>query len=76
MPTANSDSFDELQTALLRAWEVLRSRAESPDRLGHSADPFNEYTNPIHTNSDVNENSVEKSASVTPELRRSSQAGC
>ena len=76
MPTANSDSFDEFEAALLRAWEVLRSRAESPDRLVHSGDPFNEYTNPIHANSDVNENSVEKSASVTPERRRSSQAGC
>jgi hypothetical protein len=75
MPTASSDSFDEFETALRRAWEVLRSRAESPDRLVHSADPFNE-SNPIHANSDVNENSLEKSASVTPDPRRSSQAGC
>jgi hypothetical protein len=76
MPTANSDSFDELETALRRAWEVLCSRAESPDRLVHSADPFNEYTNPIHANSDAKQDSLEKSASVTPEPCRSSQAGC
>lgn len=76
MPTANSDGFDEFEAALLRAWEVLRSRAESPDRLVHSADPFNEYTNPIHANSDVNENGLEKRASVAPDPPRSSQAGC
>jgi hypothetical protein len=76
MPTANSDSFDELETALLHAWEVLRSRTESPDRLMRSADPLKEYPNPVHTNSEVNQNSLEKSASVALEPRRSPQAGC
>jgi hypothetical protein len=75
MPTANSDSLDEFEKALLHAWEVLRSRTESPDRLMRSADPFKEHPGPVHTNSDVNQNSVEKSASVALEPRRSPQAG-
>jgi hypothetical protein len=76
MPTANSDSFDELETALLHAWEVLRSRTESPDRLTRSADPLNECPDPVHTNSEVNQNSLEKSASAGLEPHRSPQAGC
>ena len=76
MPTTNSDSFDELETALLHAWEVLRSRTESPDRLMRSADPLDECPDPVHTNSDVNQNSLETSASVALEPHRSPQAGC
>jgi hypothetical protein len=76
MPTANSDSFDEFERALCHAWEILRSRTESPDRLTRSADPLKEHPDPVHTNSDVNQNSLEKSASVALEPRRSPQAGC
>jgi len=75
MPIANSDSFDELETALLHAWEVLRSRSESPDHPMRSAGPLNEHPDPVHTNSDVNQNSLEKSASAL-EARRSPRAGC
>ncbi len=76
MPTANSDSFDELETALLHAWEVLRSCTESPDHRMRSAGPSNEHPDAVHTNSDVNQNSLEKSASAGLEARRSPQAGC
>lgn len=76
MPTANGDSFDELETALLHAWEVLRRRTESPDRLMPLADTVKEHPNPVHMNSDVNQNSLEKSASAGLEPRRSPQAGC
>ena len=76
MLPANSDSFDEFEIALHRAWEILRDRAESPDRLVHSADPLKEYTNPVHPNSDVNQNSLEKGASVAPNPGPCSQAGC
>jgi hypothetical protein len=76
MPTANSDSFDELETALLHAWEVLRSRTESPDHPKRSAGPLKEHPDPVHTNSDVNPNSLENSASAGLEPRRSPQAGC
>jgi hypothetical protein len=73
MPSANSDSFDEFETALHQAWEILRDRA---DGLVHSADPLKEYTNPVHTNSDVNQDTLEKGASVAPNPRPCSQAGC
>ena len=76
MPTANNDSFDELETALLRAWEVLRSRTESPDQPMRSASPLKEHPDRVHTNSDVNQNSLEKSVSAGLEPRRSPQAGC
>jgi hypothetical protein len=76
MLLANSDSFDEFEIALHQAWEILRGCAELPDRLVHPADPLKEYANPVHTNSDVNQNSLEKSASVALEPRRSPQAGC
>jgi hypothetical protein len=76
MPTANSDSFDELETALLHAWEVLRSRTDSPDHPMRSASPLKEHPDRVHTNSDVNQNSLEKSASAGLEPRRSPQAGC
>jgi hypothetical protein len=66
MPPASSDSFDEFEIALRQAWEILRGRAESPGRLERPADPSKEYTNPVHTNSDVNLNNLEKSATVAP----------
>jgi hypothetical protein len=62
MPTADSNSFDELETALLHAWEVLRSRTESPDHPMRSAGPLKEHPDPVHTNPDVNQNNLEKSA--------------
>jgi hypothetical protein len=64
MLPADSDSFDQFEIALHRAWEILRDRAESRDRLVHSTDPLKEYANPVHTSSDVNQNSLEKGASV------------
>jgi hypothetical protein len=64
MLPANSDSFDEFEKALRQAWEILRGRAESPDRLVRPTDPLKEYTNPVHTNSDVNQSNLEKSATV------------
>ena len=76
MLPAKSDGFDEFEIALHRAWEILRDLAESPDRLVRPVDPLKEYTNPVHTNSDVNQNILEKSASAAPDPRRSSQAGC
>lgn len=75
MLAANGDSFDELEIALLQAWEILRDRAESPDRLVHSTDPLKEYANPVHTSSDVNQNSLEKGASVASNPGPRSQAG-
>jgi hypothetical protein len=76
MLPANGDSFDEFEIALQRAWEILRDRAESPHRrLVHSTDPLNEYANPVHTISDVNQNSLEKGASVASNPGPRSQAG-
>jgi hypothetical protein len=66
MPPASSDSFDEFEVALCRAWEILSGRAELSGRLERPADPSKEYTNPVHTNSDVNHNNLEKSATVAP----------
>jgi hypothetical protein len=76
MLPANSDSFDEFEIALHQAWEILCSRAESPERLVRPANPLKEYTNPAHTNSDVNQNNPEKSATVAPNAGPRSQAGC
>lgn len=75
MLPANSDGFDEFEIALHRAWEILRDRAESPDRLVHSTDPLKEYANAVHTSSDVKLNSLEKGASVASNPGPGSQAG-
>jgi hypothetical protein len=64
MLPADSDSFDQFEIALHRAWEILRDRAESRDCLVHSTDPLKEYANPVHRSSDVNQNSLDKGASA------------
>ncbi|MFZ0521227.1 MAG: hypothetical protein WAL95_09400 [Candidatus Acidiferrales bacterium] len=64
MPPDNSESFNEFEMALRKAWETLRDRAESGNHLIPSASTLKGHDSQDHMSSEVKRKELEKSASV------------